>query len=52
MLYEIIADGTLWWHLEWTLVEMTLGYVLGVSVGIGTAIVITGMQWRRKVFAP
>jgi NitT/TauT family transport system permease protein len=50
--YEIIADGTLWWHLEWTLVEMTLGYVLGVSVGIGTAIVITGMPWAPQVVRP
>jgi NitT/TauT family transport system permease protein len=52
VLCEIIADGTLWWHLEWTLVEMTLGYVLGVSVGIGTAIVITGTPWAPQVVRP
>ena len=46
VLYEIIIDGTLWWHLEWTLVEMTLGYILGVSVGLILAIAITGIPWE------
>ena len=52
VLYEIIMDGTLWWHLEWTLVEMTLGYILGVSVGLVMAIVITGIPWAPQIVRP
>jgi NitT/TauT family transport system permease protein len=52
VLYEIIADGTLWWHLEWTLVEMTLGYVLGVSVGLVLAIAITSLPWATQIVRP
>lgn len=52
VLYEIIIDGTLWWHLEWTLVEMTLGYILGVSVGLILAIAITGIPWATQIVRP
>src|SRR5258706_13140868 len=37
-LYRITLDGSLWWHLELTLYEMVLGYILAVVVGIGLAI--------------
>ena len=31
-LFNAVVDGTLWWHLQQTLIEMALGYVLEVSV--------------------
>lgn len=51
-LYEITIDGTLWWHLERTLIEMTLGYVLGVSLGLALAIVVTGIPWAPQIVRP
>jgi NitT/TauT family transport system permease protein len=44
---QISIDGTLWWHLRITLLEMTLGYILGVAVGVGLAIVIA-LIWRAE----
>lgn len=49
---EISLDGTLWWHLERTLIEMTLGYILGVTVGVGLAIVITLIPWGGQIVQP
>ena len=50
--YELVVDGSLWWNLEGTLVEMALGYVLGVSIGVGLAIVVTGIPWAQQVVRP
>jgi NitT/TauT family transport system permease protein len=47
---QISLDGTLWWHLKLTLLEMTLGYILGVAVGVGLAIVIA-LIWRAEQIA-
>jgi NitT/TauT family transport system permease protein len=47
---QISLDGTLWWHLERTLLEMTLGYILGVTVGVGLAIVVA-LIWRGEQIA-
>lgn len=52
VLYEIAVDGTLWWHLEWTLIEMTLGYVLGVGVGLTLAVAVTGIPWAPQILRP
>jgi NitT/TauT family transport system permease protein len=49
---EISLDGTLWWHLERTLIEMTLGYILGVAVGVGLAIAITLIPWGEQIARP
>ena len=46
-LVEISVDGTLWWHLRLTLLEMTLGYILGVAVGVGLAIAIA-LTWPAE----
>lgn len=51
-LYTIVADGTLWWHLQATLVEMTLGYVLGVAVGLALAFLVTGVPWAPAIVRP
>lgn len=40
-------DGTLWWHLRITLVEMTLGYILGLALGVGLAIIVAQI-WRAE----
>ena len=47
-----IADGTLWWHLKQTLIEMALGYVAGVSVGIGLAALVTAIGWGPAIVRP
>ena len=47
-LYEMSLDGTLWWHLSLTLIEMTLGYILGVSVGIALAIVVSSLPGANR----
>src|SRR5262249_18393821 len=42
----------LWWHLERTLVEMILGYFVGVAVGIALAIVVTLIPWGGPIMRP
>ena len=51
-LFQIAMDGTLWWHLQWTLIEMTLGYALGVIVGLGLALVVTAIPWGAQIVRP
>ena len=51
-LYGIVVDGTLWWHLQSTLVEMTLGYVLGVGVGLGLAFLVTSVPLAPQIVRP
>jgi NitT/TauT family transport system permease protein len=49
---QIVADGTLWWHLERTIIEMSAGYVFGVAVGIGLAVVVSGIPWGEMIVRP
>ena len=49
---QISLDGTLWWHLERTLLEMTFGYILGVAVGIGLAIAVALVPWGEQIARP
>lgn len=51
-LFEVVLDGTLWWHLRQTLVEMALGYVLGVTVGISLAVVVSSLPWGQSIMRP
>jgi len=51
-LFQIAVDGTLWWHLQWTLIEMTLGYVLGLAVGLNLALVVTAIPWGAQIVRP
>lgn len=51
-LYQIVVDGTLWWHLQATLVEMTLGYVLGVGTGLCLALVVTNVPRAPQIIRP
>jgi NitT/TauT family transport system permease protein len=50
--FKIVADGTLWWHLERTLIAMSLGYVVGVTVGIGLAIAVSKVPWGEEIVRP
>jgi NitT/TauT family transport system permease protein len=49
---KISLDGSLWWHLERTLLEMTLGYIVGVVGGVGLAILVTMIPWGDRVARP
>jgi NitT/TauT family transport system permease protein len=49
---QITLDGSLWWHLERTLIEMTLGYIVGVIAGVGLAIVVTLIPWGDQIARP
>jgi NitT/TauT family transport system permease protein len=51
-LIQIAVDGTLWWHLEQTLIEVGLGYVLGVAIGVGLAVVVTSLPWGTSILRP
>ena len=51
-LYAVVVDGTLWWHLQRTLIEMALGYVAGVSIGVTLAVVVTSLPWGQSVVRP
>jgi NitT/TauT family transport system permease protein len=49
---NISLDGTLWWHLERTLIEMILGYFFGVTGGVALAIIITLIPWGGQIVRP
>jgi NitT/TauT family transport system permease protein len=49
---RISLDGTLWWHLERTLLEMTLGYIAGVIGGVALAILVTLIPWGDQIARP
>src|SRR5580704_12652147 len=51
-LFRIVANGLLWWHLEQTLIEMTLGYVLGLGFGIATGFVVSILPWGEPIARP
>ena len=51
-LIESIADGSLWWNLQQTLIEMALGYVSGVSIGIALAVLVTSLAWGAVIVRP
>jgi sulfonate transport system permease protein len=52
VLVQIAVNGTLWWHLWQTLVEMVLGYVFGVVGGIGLAIIVTLLPRGQPIARP
>lgn len=51
-LIRIVGSGLLWWHLEQTLIEMTLGYVLGIGVGIAAGFVVSILPWGEPIARP
>lgn len=51
-LVQIALDGSLWWHLERTLLAMTLGYIVGVICGIALAVLMTMIPWGDRMARP
>ena len=51
-LFHIVANGLLWWHLEQTLIEMTLGYVLGLGIGIAAGFIVSILPWGEPIARP
>jgi NitT/TauT family transport system permease protein len=49
---HISLDGTLWWHLERTLLEMILGYIVGVTGGVALAILVTLIPFGDQIARP
>ena len=52
VLYGLSTDGTLWWHLERTLIEMSLGYFFGVLFGLFLGISVAALPWAPQIFRP
>jgi NitT/TauT family transport system permease protein len=51
-LIRIIGNGTLWWHLQATLLEMVLGYGVGVTVGIAAAVLVAALPLGAPIAQP
>jgi NitT/TauT family transport system permease protein len=51
-LWRWAEDGSLWSHLEATLSEMTIGYVLGCLAGIGVGLLLGFMPNLYRVVIP
>src|SRR5689334_22064699 len=45
----IASDGSLSWHLRYTLLEMTLGLAIGSAGGIVTATVVAMLPWGEQL---
>jgi sulfonate transport system permease protein len=51
-LVDLVADGTLARHVATTMTEAGLGYLIGVAVGLGTAITLVAVPVLDEVLAP
>jgi NitT/TauT family transport system permease protein len=51
-LFHIVVNGLLWWHLEQTLIEMTLGYALGIGAGIAAGFIVSVLPWGEPIARP
>ena len=51
-LWDWIADGTLWTHLQSTLTVMTEGYVIGCVAGVGIGFLLGYFPHLSRVVAP
>ncbi|MGH9322373.1 MAG: ABC transporter permease [Vicinamibacteria bacterium] len=50
--WTLLIDGSLLFHLRFTLVEMTLGYALGASSGVLAAVLISALPGAEAVARP
>lgn len=50
--FRIVGSGLLWWHLERTLIEMTLGYILGIGFGIAAGFSVSMIPWGEPIARP
>jgi NitT/TauT family transport system permease protein len=51
-LWEIIVDGTAWYHLEYTGQEFIIGYVIGAAFGISVGTILGRSQLLSDVMQP
>jgi NitT/TauT family transport system permease protein len=51
-LWSWIADGSLWLHLQSTLIEMGVGYVLGCVAGVGVGLALGFLPRVGRVVMP
>src|SRR5262245_1306815 len=49
---RIVADGSLSWHLPFTLMEMVLGLLIGNVLGIATAVVVAMLPGGEPIVRP
>jgi NitT/TauT family transport system permease protein len=52
MLSKWIADGSLWRHLEATLLAMGVGYAIGCAAGVAAGLALGFMPFVRRVLMP
>lgn len=50
--WAILLKGTLWYHLRFTLTETLLGYVIGASLGLGGALLVSMIPAGEAVLRP
>ncbi len=47
-----IADGSLWRHLEGTLLAMGIGYVIGCAAGVAAGLTLGFLPFARRILMP
>jgi NitT/TauT family transport system permease protein len=47
-----LVGGSLWYHLQYTLSEMFLGYVLGATTGLFAAALVSSVRWGEPILRP
>jgi NitT/TauT family transport system permease protein len=50
--WRITLDGTLWFHLRYTMAETALGYVFGASLGLAGAMIVALMPGGEPIMRP
>ncbi len=50
--WAMLRDGTLWFHLRFTLTEMILGYIVGATLGLLAAAVVSSLPWGEPIIRP
>ena len=48
----MLGDGSLWFHLRFTLTEMVLGFVVGATMGLLAAAVVSSLPWGEAIVRP
>jgi NitT/TauT family transport system permease protein len=48
----VLANGTLWFHLRFTLTEMLLGYLIGAGLGLGGALAVALVPAGEPILRP
>lgn len=51
-IWSWVADGSIWMHLSATLLEMSLGYVIGCLLGVGVGLLLGFLPRVHRVVIP